>query len=199
MVMRCPIQLVHPFVVLSYLLALHKVILRTELPFYMTIMATIMGHGVLNVAIKFIVVAFFHRWNTLLPTSAGTRLLVRRSTKLVAKKLIRKKSSSRSCQCCHLTEKFWWNIYFSVPKLFNYYIGTTSPSSRQYRALHITECAVQSQSRIQKYRGCFSRFFTVLRYKIFLIKSCGWLFLWSTIWYLGWLGQFRVLKFFVLF
>ena len=68
MVMRCPIQLVHPFVVLSYLLALHKVILRTELPFYMTIMATIMGHGVLNVAIKFIVVAFFHRWNTLLPT-----------------------------------------------------------------------------------------------------------------------------------
>ena len=53
MVIRCPVQLVHPFVVL----------LRSslaELPFYMTIMATIMGHGVLNVAIKFIVVAFFH-------------------------------------------------------------------------------------------------------------------------------------------
>ena len=77
---------------LTYLL-LHKVILRTELPFYMTIMATIMGHGVLNVAIKFIVVAFFH-WDTLLPhwySPAGTQ-----QTRGV-KKLIRKKSSSRSC------------------------------------------------------------------------------------------------------
>ena len=63
MVIRCPVQLVHPFVVL----------LRSslaELPFYMTIMATIMGHGVLNVAIKFIVVAFFH----------GTHCCLRRAT-----------------------------------------------------------------------------------------------------------------------
>ena len=150
MVMRCPIQLVHPFVVLSYLLALHKVILRTELPFYMTIMATIMGHGVLNVAIKFIVVAFFHRWNTLLPTSAGTRLLVRRSTKLVAKKLIRKKSSSRSCQCCHLTEKFWWNIYFSVPKLFNYYIGTLrrlTPANTAFYTSQSAPCRARAEAR----------------------------------------------------
>ena len=80
-----------PFCRRLYLLALHKVILRAELPFYMTIMATIMGHGVLNVAIKFIVVAFFHQWDTLLPTLAGTHWYAGSHSKLGVKKLIRKK------------------------------------------------------------------------------------------------------------
>ena len=181
--MRCPLRLVHPLFV-SCKVIQWIAILHDYYGYHNGARGTKCGY-------KIHCCCIFPPLEHTVAYSAGTRLLVRRSTKLVAKKLIRKKSSSRSCQCCHLTEKFWWNIYFSVPKLFNYYIGTTSPNSRQYRALHITECAVQSQSRIQKYRGCFSRFFTVLRYKIFLIKSCGWLLLWSTIWYLGWFGLVR--------